>query len=194
MHTGLDLLVLVVAVVGAWLAAVFAALVYFRPRQAPQLLTAQGAAQLLRAETEIVRGAVEDQAGRLRQELNQSLKGFQEFTLAAFAGLRDGIDGQVRGFGDRLEAGIKLIDERTAGIAAKLNGDIAQMRSEANTSREALRGLIEAKLDYSTHQQGEAAKALRDELGGNFQRLGTRVSDSLGESSRIQKERLENVT
>jgi DNA recombination protein RmuC len=184
------LLVPVVAVGGAWLAAVFAALGYFRAKPAPQLLTAQ----LLRAETDIVRSAVEDQAGRLRQELNQSLKGFQELTLAAFAGLRDGIDGQVRGFGERLDAGVKLIDERAAGVAAKLNGDMAQMRSEANTSREALRGLIEAKLDHSTHQQGEAAKALRDELGGNFQRLGARVSESLGESSRTQKERLENVT
>ena len=145
MHTGLDLLVLMIAVGGAWLAAVFAALGYFRPRQTPQLLTAQGAAQLLRAETEIVRGAVEDQAGRLRQELNQSLKGFQELTVAAFGGLRDGIDGQVRGFGERLDAGIKLIDERAAGIAAKLNGDMAQMRSEANTSRETLRALIEAE-------------------------------------------------
>ena len=58
-----------------------------------------------------------------------------------------------------------------------------QMRSEANTSREALRGLIEAKLDHSTHQQSEAAKALRDELGGNFQRLGSRVSKSLGEAA-----------
>ena len=194
MHTGLDLLVLMIAVGGAWLAAAFAALGYFRPRQTPQLLTAQGAAQLLRAETDIVRGAVEDQAGRLRQELNQSLKGFQELTVAAFGGLRDGIDGQVRGFGERLDAGIKLIDERAAGIATKLNGDMAQMRSEANTSREALRGLIEAKLDHSTQQQGEAAKALRDELGGNFQRLGARVSESLGELSRTQKERLENVT
>jgi hypothetical protein len=36
----------------------FAALGYFRPRQTPQLLTAQGAAQLLRAETDIVRSAV----------------------------------------------------------------------------------------------------------------------------------------
>ena len=181
MHTGLDLPVLMIAVGGAWLAAAFAALSYFRPRQAPQLLTAQGAAQLLRAETEIVRGAVDDQAGRLRQELNQSLKGVQEVTVAAFGGLRDGIDGQVRGFGERLDAGIKLIDERAASIAAKLNGDMAQMRSEAITSREALRGLIEAKLDHSSHQQGEAAKALRDELGGNFQRLGARVSELLGE-------------
>jgi DNA recombination protein RmuC len=35
---------------------------------------------------------------------------------------------------------------------------------------------------------------LRDELGGNSQRLGSRVSESLTEASRIQKERLENVT
>jgi DNA recombination protein RmuC len=71
---------------------------------------------------------------------------------------------------------------------------MAQMRSETNASREALRALIEAKLDHSSNQQAEAAKALRDELGGNFQRLGSRVSESLGESSRIQKERLESVT
>ena len=184
MHTGLDLLVLIMAVGGGWVAAGFAALAYFRSRQTPQLLTAQGVAQLLRAETEIVRGAVDDQAGRLRQELNQSLKGFQELTLAAFAGLRDGIDGQVRGFGERLDAGTKIIDERAAGIATKLNGDMVHLRSEANTSRETLRGLIEAKLDLSTRQQTEAAKGLRDELGGNFQRLGARVSDSLGELSR----------
>jgi hypothetical protein len=127
MHTGLDLLVLMVAVGGARLAAAFAALGYFRPRQTPQLLTAQGAAQLLRAETDIVRSAVEDQAGRLRQELNQSLKGFQELTIAAFAGLRDGIDGQVRGFGERLDAGIKVIDERAVGIA-----DQAERRHRAD--------------------------------------------------------------
>jgi hypothetical protein len=43
-------------------------------------------------------------------------------------------------------------------------------------------------------QQAEAAKILREELGGNFHRLGTRVFESLGESSRIQRERLESVT
>jgi hypothetical protein len=87
MHIGLDLLVLMIAVGGAWLAAVFAALGYFRAKQGPELLTAHGVAQLLRAETDIVRGTVEDQAARLRQELNQSLKGFQELIVAAFGGL-----------------------------------------------------------------------------------------------------------
>src|SRR5262245_34026266 len=99
MQTRLDLLMLMFAISGAWLAAAFAVLGYFRAKPAPQLLTAHGAAQLLRAESDIVRGAVEDQAGRLRQELNLSLKGFQELTVAAVGGLRDGIEGQVRGFG-----------------------------------------------------------------------------------------------
>ena len=49
MHTGLDLLVLMTALAGAWLAAAFAALGYFKARQAAQLLTAQGAATSERA-------------------------------------------------------------------------------------------------------------------------------------------------
>jgi DNA recombination protein RmuC len=71
---------------------------------------------------------------------------------------------------------------------------MAQMRSEANANREALRTQIEQKLDHSISQQAEASKTLRDELGGNFHRLGTRVSDSLTEAGQIQRERLENVT
>jgi DNA recombination protein RmuC len=57
-----------------------------------------------------------------------------------------------------------------------------------------LRTLIEQKLDHSIGQQADASKVLRDELGGNFHRLGTRVSDSLAEAGHIQKERLDNVT
>jgi len=68
------------------------------------------------------------------------------------------------------------------------------MRSEANTNRETLRTLIEQKLDDSIGQQADASKVLRDELGGNFHRLGSRVADSLTEAGQIQKERLDNVT
>jgi len=71
---------------------------------------------------------------------------------------------------------------------------MAQMRSEANTNRETLRTLIEQKLDHSIGQQADASKVLRDELGGNFHRLGSRVADSLTEAGQIQKERLDNVT
>jgi hypothetical protein len=50
MHTGIDLLVLIFVLGGAWFAAAFAALGFFRAKAAPQLLMTQAAAQLLRSE------------------------------------------------------------------------------------------------------------------------------------------------
>jgi DNA recombination protein RmuC len=64
----------------------------------------------------------------LRQELGQSLTSFQEMLLTTFGTMRDGIDGQVRGFGERLDAGLKSIDGRAAGIAE--NGNRTEARSE----------------------------------------------------------------
>jgi DNA recombination protein RmuC len=189
-----ELLLLSITTASAAMAAIFAALAFVRTRTVSAVLTRDSAAAILRSETEIVRTAVQDQARWLRQELGQSLTSFQELMLTTFGTVRDGIDSQVRGFGERLDAGIRAIDDRAAGIAAKLNDDMAQMRSEANTNREHLRAAIDQKLDQNIGQQAEASKSLRDELGGNFQRLGSRVSESLTEASRIQKERLESVT
>jgi DNA recombination protein RmuC len=138
---------------------------------------------LLRSETEIVRASIDDHGRGLRQELGQS-----------FGILREGIDSQVRGFGERLNAGVKAIDDRAAAISTKLTLDMEQMRSEANAGRENLRGLIEQKLEQNITQQSDSAKVLREELGGNFERLGIRVTESLAETGRIQLERLENVT
>jgi DNA recombination protein RmuC len=195
MSAGLpDLLLLGISSASAIIAAVFAILCFLSTRAAVPGLTKETAAPILRSETEIVRTAVQDQARWLRQELGQSLTGFQDLMLATFGAVRDGIEGQVRGFGERLDAGIRAIDERAAGIAVKLNNDMAQMRSEANTNREQLRAVIEQKLDLNIKQQAETSKSLRDELGGNFQRLGSRVAESLTEASQIQKERLESVT
>ena len=137
-----ELVLLGIATGAAGVAALFAILCFLRTQQLPGALTAQGATQILRVETDIVRTAVEEQARGLRQELGQSLKGFQELTLAAFGTLRDGIDAQVRGFGERLDGGTKAIDERAAAISTRLNDEMAQMRSEANTNRETLRTLI----------------------------------------------------
>ena len=80
-----ELVLLVIATTGAGVAASFAILCFLRTQQLPAALTVQGAAQILRAETDIVRAAIEDQARGLRQELGHSLKGLQELTLAALA-------------------------------------------------------------------------------------------------------------
>jgi DNA recombination protein RmuC len=174
---------LTVGALASSIAALFAILCYLRSGQAGDLLTSKSATQLLRSETELVRAAIYDNGRELRQELVQS-----------FGTLRDGIDAQVRGFGERLNIGINAIDDRAATIAAKLNEDMGQMRIESGANREMLRTLIETKLDASIAQQIEGSKVLREELGGNFQRLGSRVSDSLVEASALQKDRLDAVT
>jgi DNA recombination protein RmuC len=139
-----------------------------------------------KSETDIVRGAVEDQARGLRQELGRTLASFQDVTLKAFGTLRDGIDVQIRTFGERLDAGVKATGESVTTISTKLTHDMEQMRGEANTGRETLRGLIEQKLEQSIEQQTDSAKILREELGGNFDRLGIRVTSSLAETGQIQ--------
>jgi hypothetical protein len=165
---------LVIAVLAS-LAALFAALCFFRMR--PQ------------ASASIVRGAVEDQARGLRQELGRTLASFQDVTLKALGTLRDGIDVQIRTFGERLDAGGKATGESITTISTKLTHDMEQTRGEANTGRETLRGLIEQKLEQSIELQTDSAKILREELGGNFDRLGIRVTGSLAETGQIQLER-----
>jgi DNA recombination protein RmuC len=113
-----------------------------------------------------------EQAKGLRQELSENLKGFQDTTNKAFGILSEGVNTQIRGFGERLDGGVKTIDQRVAGIAEKLNADVEHMGADAAKNREALRQLIEGKLDDSSVRQSEQAKALREELNGSFHRLG----------------------
>jgi DNA recombination protein RmuC len=192
--TSFELVLLLGVAALAGVGALFAALCFFRMRPQAVALTEQTAGRILRSETDIVRAVVEDQARGLRQELGRTLTGFQEVTLKAFGTLGDGIDVQIRTFGERLDHGVKATDESVTAISTKLTLDMEQMRAEANTGRENLRGLIEQKLDQNIAQQFDSAKVLREELGGNFERLGIRVTESLAETGRMQLERLENVT
>jgi DNA recombination protein RmuC len=175
-------------------AALFALLAYLACRRTADDLTVVKAAQLLRGETEIIRGSLESQSRGLRQELFNLLAKFQEGLFAGFGGLREGIETQVKDFRGRLDIGVATIDQKTDGIASKLTIDMERARSEAVTNRDSLRALLEQKLDQNLAGHAEAAKTLKDELSDNFFRLGTRVNESLGESSQVQNERLGNVT
>ena len=190
-----DVLVLVTALF-AVLAAIFAILCFIRVNgmASQPALTREVAAQLLRAESEIVKAAGEAQSRGTRQELGASLKDFQQVIFSAFQALGEGVGGQVRGFGEQLNTGVKAIDDRAAAIAKKLDDDLDRMRSEANANREGLRQLIERKLADSLEAQVTSAKELREELGANFQRLGSRVAESLNQASEHQKERLQSTT
>lgn len=180
--------------VTSFIAAIFALMAYLGGRRTEDDLTVAKATHLIRAETEIIRGSMENHSRGLRQELVQLVGTFQDAVFAGFSGLRTGIETQVTEFGGRLDSGILLIDQKTNGISNKLNTDMERMRSEAVTNRDNLRTLVENKLDQNLAGHTETAKALKDELGDNFHRLGTRVNDSLGESSKAQSDRLESAT
>lgn len=151
-------------------------------------------AQLLRVETDRITSSNEDQNRKLRQELVDNLRGFQETTLRGFRELGDALGNQVKEFGGRLDAGVKAIDARAEAIAGKLDKDIAQMGVEANQHRDMLRQSIESKLDAATANNATAAKEAREEITGSFRILGSAVAQTLERVSEQQKERLDGVT
>src|SRR4051794_37842068 len=135
-----DVLLAALAAVAA-ITMILAALILFRISRVviQEPLTKDLIGQLLRGETDLVRKSGEDQARSLRQELGDHLKGFQDTTIKAFGVLTEGVNNQMRGFGERLDGGIKTVEQRVEGIAEKLKTDIGQMGEDASKNRDALR-------------------------------------------------------
>ena len=141
-------------------------------------------AQLLRGETEILRGCGEEQARGLRQELGDNLRGSVRL-------LGENANATLSQFGDRLKQSVAAIETRVATIAAKLDADVAGMGEAATRNREGLRALVESKLDASATRQGEESKGLRDELGASFHRLSSSIGQTLADLGERQVERLD---
>lgn len=157
-------------------------------------LTRESVAQLLRAETDLIRRSSDDQARGLREELAGRIRDFRDGTTSTFAAHFQGVEVQTRAFGDRLDAGVRAIEERVHGLGEKLDQDLHQMGESAEHNREGLRALIEGKLEASAARHAEEAKNLREELGQGFQRAGGNLSSTLSEMGERQKERLEKTT
>jgi DNA recombination protein RmuC len=108
------------------------------------------------------------------------------------------IEANARGLrielGARIDASVKVIDERVLGIAVKLDQDISTMGKEAIAGREGLRGVIEQKLEDASVKQGAAAKESREEITASFKRLGGDVRETLDRATEEQKIRLDDVT
>ncbi|MCK1367234.1 DNA recombination protein RmuC [Bradyrhizobium sp. 62] len=71
-----------------------------------------------------------------------------------------------------------------------MNEDLRTGAQEASANRDALRGMIEAKLDDASSKHATASLTLRGEVESSFQRLRQSVIDSLLQSSDHQTERL----
>jgi DNA recombination protein RmuC len=157
-------IVSVVAVVVGAAALVLALLAMQHGTNAGLALTEAQLAELLRTESDRMRAANEEQVRGLRQEL-----------------------------GDRLDKGIRAIDDRATAIGKKLDGDLARMGDEAMQNRDVLRKSVEDKLDSASTKQSSASKELRDEVNAGLERLGNKTSDTLVQIGNQQKERLDNV-
>ena len=98
--------------------ALFTILCFLRIRNIDrrEAVTRSDLSQMLRAETELLRSSGEERARFSRQELGQTLKNFQQLTLTAFSTLREGIEVQVRSFGERLDASTKVMDQHVGAI------------------------------------------------------------------------------
>jgi DNA recombination protein RmuC len=141
-------------------------------------ISKEDVAELLRRETDLVKKFGDDQARGTRQELSLGLTNFQNSTMKAFSTLVEFVGTQTKAFGDRLDSGVKAIDEKVIWIGDKLNADITRMGDDAMQNRDALRQAIESKLDSSAAKASAEAKNLRDELNGSFHRLGGNVSQT----------------
>jgi DNA recombination protein RmuC len=189
--TEISLGVIVVIVTTTILVVMFLVLLRISRISGRDALTKETIALLLRGETDLVRRSNEEQARGLRGELGMHLKGFQDTTIKSFGVLSAGVSNQIRAFGERLDAAIKIVEQRVDGIASKLNADLAQMADDATKNRDVLRKLIEDKLEAAAGKQSDEAKALREELDGSFHRLGGNVSATLTQVGQDQKERLD---
>ena len=175
----------------AFVAAVFSILGFIFILRAPASLDRMEFSELLRIEGDSVRAASENSTRTLPGEIGQTLTQNQTAALDMILKLSEQLLKQVDGFGVRLEASNKTTEVRINEIGKKLNSDIEQMGQAANSNREALRGLIEDKLELSASAHADAARNLREELGASFQRMRQGISETLDQISNHQKERLE---
>jgi DNA recombination protein RmuC len=190
-----EVLLVVLAILAATTAILVAIILSRLSRLAgSEPMTREVVAQLLRAESDVIRRTGDENARGLRDELADRVRDFQENTTRTFTALFDGVNGQMRAFGDRLEGGTKVIELKVQGIGEKLDTDITQMGEAAGRNRENLRSLIEARLDATAVKQSEEAKNLREELNQSFHRLGGNLATALTDMSERQKERLEKTT
>lgn len=149
---------------------------------------------ILRGEGDRIRQSAEDGARGLRAEMADGFRGQQDSTMKAFRELGNALSVSIHESADRLDAGTKAIEERTAATGNKLALDVERLNGAAVQDRDALRRLFEIKLDEATTKQANGAKGLRDELGGGFERLGTSIAESLNSAAGRQHDGLQQVS
>jgi DNA recombination protein RmuC len=165
----------IAAAVFSLVAALFAFLAFQRAGRPAAEAPGTQLAETIRTESDRTRSAAEEQARGTRQELADALRGFQD-SLA-----------------QRLDSGIEKIQAPVTAIGQKLDGDMTRMAESAAANRDALRAAIEGKLDAASQQSQEAARNLREELTGNFDKTSRMLAENMKGFGDSQHQRLGEV-
>lgn len=171
-------------------AAFFSLLAYLRSRrsQPPMQLSPDQLAPLLRVEMDRMRQATDNNARDLRTELASNLSQFQQTNLRFFGELRNGIEQRVTNFCEVVEKNIDAADNRAAATAARVDQGLSEIMQETASNRDVLRRAVDAKLDEASEKQMATAKNLREEIVGNFGKLGDVLRSDLNQfSDRLDK-------
>ena len=164
----------IAATVFSLVAALFAVLTFLKSKNggnSPASIDA-GLTEAIRNEAERIRQAADEQARGTRQELAESVRGLQDTLF------------------HRLDGGIERIQSPITAIGRKLDEDMMNMAQAAGQNRDLLRQSIEGKLDGASLRNEEAARSLREELTGHFDKTTRLLSDTLKGFGDSQHQRL----
>ena len=165
----------IAAAVFSLVAALFTILTFLRCGRASELVAGTDLAETIRTEADRTRLAADEQARGTRQEVADAMRGLQ-----------DSLE-------KRLDSGIEKIQTPVTGIGKKLDDDMARMAEDAGKNRDTLRQSIEGKLDVASQQSQEAARALREELTGNFDKTSRLLSENMKGFGDNQHQRLTEI-
>lgn len=139
-----------------------------------------------------VRGRDEaNAAGKaLREEVGGLLRGFQDSVLRTMAEMQTLQKAQLQLFAERLDDGVRRIDQRVEGMAAALKEGMSETRAGLDLRHKDLRQSVETQLTELKGQAAQSDRALREEVQGSLKSLGDGLIASLGRLGESQRERL----
>lgn len=133
----------------------------------------------IRQEVDRLRSDSTEQGRALRQEVTDSVRGFQGTILQSFTSLGDQQTEQMRGFGEEIRSGFIRSEERTSDIAQKVSEELQKIAASSAQTGDQLRTGVEAKLDLFGEKSNAAARELREELASGVQTLHESVTLTL---------------
>ena len=126
----------------------------------------------------------------LREEVGGLLRGFQDSVLRTMAEMQTLQKAQLQLFSERLDDGVRRIDQRVEGMAAALKEGMNETRAGLDLRQRDLQQSVDIRLTELKGQAAQSDRALREEVQGSLKGLGEGLIASLGRLGESQRERL----